>query len=194
MAKIHKASDSKKISTLALCLGLSGSLIFLDAANKANKVHANPSMFEYRWDNNRNYKRLYYWQSSKEKRNRSTYLFVLRPTDRRTAILKLKITFPDYFDAKIKENKLALCNATLGGMLAKTKCTKKLPAIFEISKDQSFIEIFPKAPIPVDGTYAIQMKIFNPNQAGMFQLNATAQSPGDLPISSYIGSWNIDIE
>ncbi len=193
MAKFLKPSDSKKISVMAICLGFSGSLIFINPDNNGQRVHANPSMFEYRWDNNRQYKRLYYWQSSKEKRSRSTYLFVLRPTDRRTAMLKLKITFPDYFDAKIKENKLALCEATQGGMLAKTKCTKQLPAIIEVAKDQSYIEIFPKTPIPVEGTYAVQMKTFNPNPAGMFQLNATSQSPGALPISSYIGSCNIDI-
>ena len=37
------------------------------------------------------------------------------------------------------------------------------------------------------------MKIFNPSKQGMFQINALSQSPGDMPISRYIGSWSIDI-
>ena len=80
-------------------------------------------------------------------------------------------------------------------MLEKTRCLEKLPAVIEVAKDQLSVDIFPKKPIPVDKEgYAVVMKIFNPNKAGMYQLNATAQSPGELPISSYIGSWNFTVE
>ena len=37
------------------------------------------------------------------------------------------------------------------------------------------------------------MKIFNPSQ-GMYQFNALAQAPGDVPVSGYLGSWVIDID
>jgi hypothetical protein len=38
------------------------------------------------------------------------------------------------------------------------------------------------------------MNVFNPSQAGMFQFNALAQAPGDVPVSGYLGSWLVDID
>ena len=66
-------------------------------------------------------------------------------------------------------------------------------AVFEIAKDQSSIDVFPNKPIPSDGNVAVVMKIFNPSKTGMYQFNALAQAPGDIPMSGYIGSWTIDI-
>ncbi len=152
------------------------------------------SLMEFRWDSSGNYKKLYYWQSSSEKRDRATYYLTIREKDRNAAILKLSITIPDYFDAKIKPKKLSLCKIQLGGMLSKTKCIERIPAVFEVAKDSSEIDIFPSQPIPAEGHFAIVMKIFNPSSAGMFQFNALAQAPGDVPMAGYLGSWNIDIQ
>jgi hypothetical protein len=38
------------------------------------------------------------------------------------------------------------------------------------------------------------MTIFNPNKSGMFQFNALAQAPGDIPVAGYLGSWNFSID
>ena len=118
---------------------------------------------------------------------------MLKPNDRKTAILKLSITVPDYFDANIPTKKLKLCKITLGGMLSRTKCIEKIPAVFEINKSQTNIDVFPDKPIPLGESYAVVMKIFNPTQSGMFQFNALGQPPGDIPITRYIGSWSIDV-
>ena len=119
---------------------------------------------------------------------------VIKEKDRKTAFLKLRLTVPSHFDAKIKAKKLSLCRLHLGGFTSKTKCIEKIPAVFEIADDQSAIEIFPNKPVPADGAVAVVMKIFNPEDSGMYQFNALAQAPGDIPITGYIGSWNIDIE
>ncbi len=185
---------SSKVAAVGLAAGIFGTCLFLEESTSPKKALASPALMEFRWDNTDNYKKLYYWQSSSEKRDRATYYLVMRPKDRRTAILKLKITLPNYFDAKIKPEKLSLCRVSLGGMLTRTKCLEKIPAVFEVAKKQEYIEVFPDEPIPEDQAYAIKMKIFNPAKTGMFQLNALAQSPGDLPITRYIGSWNIDVE
>ncbi len=183
-----------KFTAFGLTAGVLSSSLVFDGITHSPQVLASPSLLEFRWDDSTPYKKLYYTQSSSEKRDRSTYYLALRPRDRKTAILKLKINFPDYFDAKIKPKKLSLCRIELGGMLSRTKCIEKIPAIFEVANDQAFIEVFPDQPIPVEDSYAVVMKIFNPSQTGMFQLNAIGQSPGDIPISSYLGSWNIDIQ
>ena len=184
----------RKFASIGIATGLFSSWIAIEHLKNPPQTLANSSLLEFRWDNSSKYKKLYYSQSSKNKRDRSTYYLVIKPGESRTALLKLKVTFPSYFDAKISPKKLTLCKVNVGGMLAKTKCIEKIPAIFEVSKDQSYVEVFPDAPIPSDEAYAMVMKIFNPSSSGMFQLNALGQSPGDVPISSYIGSWSIDIQ
>ena len=42
---------------------------------------------------------------------------MLKPKDRKSAILKLSITVPEYFNAKIKPNRVSLCKMKLGSML-----------------------------------------------------------------------------
>ena len=150
---------------------------------------------DFMWDADPNYIKLKYLQSSNKKKERSTYFLFLRSRERKTGILKLTIKVPDYFKANIKPEKLKLCQAKIGGYSGRTKCVKDIPAIIEVSKDQTSIEIFPDNPIPVDkNTYALQMKLINPRRAGMFQFHAYAQSPGAVPISGYVGSWNMSVE
>jgi hypothetical protein len=38
------------------------------------------------------------------------------------------------------------------------------------------------------------MNLMNPFDAGMYQFNALAQAPGEVPISGYLGSWLIQID
>ncbi len=161
---------------------------------KQSPVLANPGI-DFMWDPDPSYVKLKYLQTSKEKKDRSTYYLFLRARDRKTGILKLTIKVPDYFDANIKPEKLNLCHAKIGGYSSRTKCVEDIPAIIEVSKDQTSIEIFPDNPIPVNkNTYALRMKLINPRRAGMFQFHAYAQSPGAVPISGYVGSWNIAVE
>lgn len=158
------------------------------------QAQATPALLEFRWEDNKDYKKLYYWQSSTRPLDRARYYLMLRPKDRKNAILKLTITVPDYFDAKIKPSGLKLCKMKLGGMLSRSQCEETLPAVFEVNEKQTAIEVFPDVPVPTGGTYAVVMKIFNPSSGGMFQFNALAQAPGDVPVSGYLGSWSIDID
>ncbi|WP_269623251.1 DUF2808 domain-containing protein [Prochlorococcus marinus] len=181
---------SKVIITSSLLIGTFIGIDFF----KPNPSAGNTGL-DFMWDPDPSYIKLKYLQSSKEKKDRSTYYLFLRGRDRKTGILKLSIKVPDYFDANIKREKLSFCQAKIGGFSSRTKCVTDIPAIIEISDDQTSIEIFPDQPIPVDKkTYALKMKIFNPRRAGMFQFHAYAQSPGALPISSYVGSWNMSVE
>jgi hypothetical protein len=195
MALHQSTFHLRKIAAAGLTVGVLGTSLALEGINTP-KAFSTPSMLEFRWEQDATYKKLYYYQSSKERRARSTYYLVMKPKNRKTAILKLTINLPEHFDATIKPKKLSLCRIQLGGMLERTRCKEKLPAVFEVNRDQkkTSIDIFPNQPIPVDKEgYAVVMKIFNPSKSGMFQVNAMSQSPGDMPISRYIGSWNLDI-
>ncbi len=153
-----------------------------------------PALLEFRWEDDKNYRKLYFVQTSDRRRERAEYFFMIRPKDRKTAILKLSIEIPKHFNAKIRPNKLKLCKMKKGGMLARSRCEEVIPAVFEVSENQRVIEVFPETPIPTEDTYAVSMTIFNPSQGGMFNFNALAQAPGDVPVAGYLGTWNFSID
>ena len=160
-----------------------------------NKSIAGPGMFEIQWDPDPSYKRLKLFQTSNEKIDRAKYHFFLRGGERKTGILQLTLKVPSYFEAKLNPKKIKLCQVKIGGFKDRTRCIKELPAVIEIGENQSSIDIFPDKPIPADkNTYAVIVKLFNPRKSGMFQFHGYAQSAGAMPISSYIGSWTVDIK
>jgi hypothetical protein len=153
-----------------------------------------PGLVEFRWDNSRDYRRLYFFMTDTARLKRSEYYLVLRPKDRKTAILKLSVVVPENFDVKIDPQDVQLCYMKEGGMMSRTRCKEKIPATVEISKDGRSIDIFPDRPVPDNVTIGVYMNIFNPFNIGMYQFNALAQAPGDVPFAGYLGSWLIQID
>ena len=153
-----------------------------------------PGLMEFRWDNDRDYRKLYYYQTSSIENDRSEWYLTLREKDRKTAILKLTVTVPDYFDSKLKPHRMRLCRTSVGSMMSRSKCLEEIPAVIEVNKDQTEIVVFPNTPLPSDGDYALHIKLFNPQGKRMYQFNALVQPPGDVPISGYRGSWLIDVD
>ena len=153
-----------------------------------------PSLLEFRWDTDRDYRKLYYYQTSNIDGDRSEWFLTLREKDRKTAILKLTVTVPDYFDSKLKPHRMRLCRTTVGGMMSRSKCLEEIPAVIKVTEDQSAIEVFPDTPLPSDADYSLSIKLFNPQGKRMYQFNALVQAPGDVPMSGYRGSWLIDVD
>jgi hypothetical protein len=158
------------------------------------RAQGTPGMLEFRWDNTRDYRKLYYFMTDTERLKRAEYYLILKPKDRKTAILKLTVGIPKSFDVDINPKFVKLCYMKEGGMLSRTRCEKDIPATVEVSKDGTAVEIFPDTPVPVGKTIGVYMNIFNPFNQGMYQFNALAQAPGDVPISGYLGSWLIQID
>jgi hypothetical protein len=158
------------------------------------RAQGTPSLLEFRWDQNRDYRRLYYFISDTERQKRSNYFLILRPSDRNTAILKLTVTIPEHFDSKIDTSRVRLCTMREGGILARTRCLEDIPATIELSENGRALEIFPDTPIADTETIGVNIRLFNPFNAGMYQFNALAQAPGEVPISGYLGSWMIQID
>ena len=153
-----------------------------------------PSLLEFRWDTDRDYRKLYYYQTSNIESDRSEWFLTLREKDRKTAILKLTVTVPDYFDSKLKPHRMRLCRTTVGGMMSRSKCLEEIPAVIKVTEDQTAIEVFPDTPLPSDADYSLSIKLFNPQGKRMYQFNALVQAPGDVPMSGYRGSWLIDVD
>ena len=188
-------NQSLPIIKKALFIGFSTFLLGLGAVNLAPKSSASPGFFEFQWDREEGYKQLRYYQSSSERLDRASYYLFLRGKERKADITKLTLKVPDYFDAKIKSEKLSLCKVKVGGYTGRTRCLENIPTLFEINNKQTLIQISPERPIPLNkDNYAVVMKIFNPRKRGMFQFQAFSQNIGDLDISTYLGTWNIEVQ
>ena len=176
-------------------IGFSAFLFGTGSSILAPQTSASPGFFEYQWDPEPGYKRLKYYQSSSKRNERSTYYFFLRGNDRKEDIKKLTIAIPDYFEARIKTKKLNLCKVKVGGYTGRTRCLENIPSLIEVNDKQTIIDIFPEKPIPFNkDNYALVMKIFNPRKRGMFQFRALSQNADEIPISTYLGTWNIDVQ
>ena len=189
--------SSLSIIKTVFVIGVSSFLLGTGSSILAPKSSASPGFFEYQWDADPDYRKLRYYQSTREKLDRARYYFFLRGKERKDNTIKLTIKIPDYFDAKIKPEKLSLCKVKMGGFAGRTRCLEKVPSVIEINDKQTSIEIFPKSPIPKNKeNYAISMKIFNPRKGGMYQIQALSQSqqPGEIPISTYLGTWNVTVQ
>ena len=158
------------------------------------RAQGTSGLMEFRWDNTKDYRKLYYFATDTKRLQRSEYYLILRPKDRKTAILKLSITIPQHFDAEIKASQVKLCNMKEGGMLSRTRCESVIPATIEIAPNGKAIDIFPDTPVPDAGTIGVYINLFNPFNIGMYQFNALAQAPGDVPMAGYLGSWLIQID
>ena len=177
-------------------IGFSAFLIGTGASILAPKSSASPGFFEYQWFPEAGYKKLRYYQSTSNKLDRATYYFFLKGNERIENIRTLTLRIPEYFDAKIKSKKLSLCKVKVGGFTSKTRCLETIPSKIQINENQTSIAIVPESPIPQNkDTYAVVMKIFNPRKGGMFQFQAISKSqqPGEMPISTYLGTWNVTV-
>ena len=176
-------------------VGLSAFLFSAGALNVAPKSSASPGFFEYQWFPEEGYKKLRYLQSSSERLERATYYFFLRGKERKADISKLTLRVPDYFEAKIKPEKLSLCKVNIGSYTSRTRCLENVPSEIRINENQTSIDITPERAIPLNkDSYAVVMKIFNPRKRGMFQFQAFSQNVGEIDISTYLGTWNIDVQ
>ena len=150
---------------------------------------------EFQWDQDSGYRRLKWFQKENKKRFRNTIFFFLRPSDRKTGLLKITLKIPKTFDSNLKD-KVSLCKVKIGGFEGRTKCIEDIPADVEINEDNSSLDIFPYSPIPSNkDSYAIVFKkIINPKKSGLKQFHSYGQYVQTDTSSRYLGSWTIVID
>ena len=163
-----------------------------------NKLQDAKAGLEFQWDQDSGYRRLKWFQKENRKRFRNTIYFFLRPSDRRTDLLKINLAIPKTFKTTLNKEKISLCKVKIGGFDSRTKCLEDLPADIEINTDESSLRslnIYPYSPIPSDKeSYAIVLKkVINPKRTGLYQFHSYGQSKGKS-VSSYLGSWTIVID
>ena len=153
--------------------------------------------FEFQWDQNTGYRKLKWFQKDNKKRFRNRIYFFLRPNDRKAELLKINLAIPKTFKATLKKEKISFCKVRIGGFETRTKCLEDIPADIEINTDESSLrslDIYPYKPIPTSKeSYAIVLKVFNPNKSGLYQFHSYGQLKGES-VSRYLGSWTILID
>ena len=162
-----------------------------------NNIQNAKAGLEFQWDQNSGHKRLKWFQKETTKRFRNTIYFFLRPSDRKTDLLKINLAIPKTFKGKLSEDNISFCKVRIGGFDKRTKCLQDIPFDMEIITDESSlrsIDIYPYSPIPSNKeSYAIVLKILNPKRSGLYQFHSYGQSKGQS-VSSYLGSWTIVID
>jgi len=150
---------------------------------------------EFQWNPENNYKKLRWHQKQSKKRSRNTIFFFLRPSDRQTGLLKINLKLPEKFKKVVNPEKVSLCKVSIGGFEGRTKCIEKINADIGFSEDKTKLDIFPLKAIPSsEDSYAVVLKVVNPQGAGLYQFHSFGQSSGKVPVSYYIGSWTIKID
>ncbi len=152
---------------------------------------------EFQWDQDSGYRRLKWFQKENKRNFRNTIYFFLRPSDRKTELLKINLDIPKTFKATINKEKISFCKVRIGGFEDRTKCLEDIPADIEINTDESSLRslnIYPYSPVPFNKeSYAIVLKANNPRKSGLYQFHSYGQFKGKS-VSSYLGSWTIVID
>ena len=162
-----------------------------------NKIQDAKAALEFQWNQDSVYRRLNWFQKDNKKKFRNTIYFFLRPADRRSDLLKINLAIPKTFKSTLKSEKISFCKVRIGGFENRTKCIEDIQADIEIKTDQSglrSLDIYPYSPIPSNkDSYAIVLKVFNPNKSGLYQFHSYGQPKGKS-FSSYLGSSTIVID
>ena len=162
-----------------------------------NQVQDVKAGLEFQWDQDSGHKRLKWFQKENKKRFRNKIYFFLRPSDRKTDLLKINLAIPKAFKSKLDTEKISICKVRIGGFEKRTKCLQDISSDIEINTDESSlrsIDIYPYSPIPSNKeSYAIVLKVQNPKRSGLYQFHSYGQPKGKS-VSSYLGSWTIVID
>jgi len=162
-----------------------------------SKIQDAKAGLEFQWDQDDNFRRLKWFQKENRRRFRNRIYFFLRPSDRKTDLLKINLAIPKTFKSTLKQEKISFCKVRIGGFENRTKCLDDIPNDIEINTDESglrSLDIYPYSPIPSKkDSYAIVFKIVNPKKSGLYQFHSFGLPKGKT-FSSYIVSWTIVID
>ena len=162
-----------------------------------DKIQDAKAGLEFQWDQASSFRRLKWFQKENRRKFRNTIYFFLRPSDRRTDLLKINLAIPKTFKSSLKNEKISFCKVRIGGFENRTKCLEDIAADIEINTEESglrSLDIYPYSPVPSNkDSYAIVLKVFNPKKSGLYQFHSYGQPKGES-FSSYLGSWTIVID
>ncbi len=102
----------------------------------------------------------------------------------KVAAAKFVISYPKYYEGTFDTDEIDI------------KVQGKKVEVEKVNWDQdgNVLEIYPKEAVPAGKRVELVLSnTRNPSSGGIFYFNCSVQSPGDLPLARYIGTWIIDI-
>ena len=100
------------------------------------------------------------------------------------AVAQFAISYPDYYKGKFDTDKIEV--------RIKGKAVPLQEVIWD--KENHKVEIYPKEPIPAGSRVELVFSnVKNPNSGGTFYFNCQIQTPGDVPLLRYLGTWIVSI-
>lgn len=113
------------------------------------------------------------------------------------AITRISISYPEYYHGTFDPDAIELrTGGGKGGFFSfASRAGDSLPlAEVNWDRENGLIEIKPEEIIPAGTPVEIVLKnVKNPSSGGMYYFNARVESPGDIPLMRYIGTWILSI-
>jgi hypothetical protein len=115
------------------------------------------------------------------------------------AINRINITYPDYYDGKFDPKAIEVRAGSPqrgGGFLSLKREIGRPIALSQVNYDPKsrVIDLVPAEVIPAGEQVEIVLSnVRNPMIGGMYYFNARVESPGDVPLMRYIGTWILSI-
>jgi Protein of unknown function (DUF2808) len=100
------------------------------------------------------------------------------------AVAQFSITYPDYFEGEFDPKEVEV------------RVRGKAVPLEEVNwdKENRVIQIFPREPVPAGNQVELVLSnVKNPTFGGMFYFNCQIQTPGDVPLLRYLGTWILSI-
>lgn len=100
------------------------------------------------------------------------------------AVAQFIVNYPEYYKGTFDPKKIEV---RVKG--------KKVP-LSEVTwnKENRVVEIYPQEPVPAGSNVELVFSnVKNPTFGGIFYFNCSIQTPGDVPLSRYKGTWIISI-
>jgi hypothetical protein len=100
------------------------------------------------------------------------------------AVSQFSISYPDYFKGKFDTDKIEV----------RIK-DEKVPLQEVVwDKENHKVDIYPKEPVPAGSRVELVFSnVRNPSSGGTFYFNCQIQTPGDVPLLRYLGTWIVSI-
>ncbi|MDX2216084.1 MAG: DUF2808 domain-containing protein [Oculatellaceae cyanobacterium bins.114] len=101
-----------------------------------------------------------------------------------TAVAQFAITYPETYEGEFDEDDIEI------------RISGDSVPLDEVTWDREnrVVEIYPVTPIPADTRVEIVFSnVRNPTNGGTHYFNALVQTPGDVPLLRYIGTWIVSI-
>ena len=102
----------------------------------------------------------------------------------KVAAAKFMVTYPRYYKGEFEPKKIEV----------RVKGKKVPLSEVDWNKEDRAISISPKEPVPAGNPVELVFSnVQNPPFGGMFYFNCMIQTPGDVPLPRYMGTWQIDL-